>query len=88
MARKNGYWRKELARIEKLLDQGLDVEAKKIENMVSESNDLHLAASEGHWNVVKLLLERGADVNVQGGSYGNALQAAARGDSQIRGIST
>ena len=28
---------------------------------------------------MKLLLDRGADVNVQGGRYGNALQAAAFG---------
>jgi len=27
--------------------------------------------------IVNLLLEKGADVNAQGGHYGNALQAAA-----------
>jgi ankyrin repeat protein len=29
--------------------------------------------------VVKMLLDKGADVNVQGGFYGNALQAASYG---------
>jgi hypothetical protein len=34
--------------------------------------------------VVKLLLEKNADVNAQGGEYGNALQAAScRGRDQI-----
>jgi ankyrin repeat protein len=33
----------------------------------------------GHDSVVTLLLEKGADVNAQGGFYGNALQAAAQG---------
>jgi ankyrin repeat protein len=31
----------------------------------------------GHEAIVKLLLEKGADVNAQGGLYGNALQAAS-----------
>jgi ankyrin repeat protein len=30
--------------------------------------------------VVKLLLDKGAEVNAQGGKYGNALQAASFGD--------
>ncbi|KAJ5653328.1 hypothetical protein N7490_000331 [Penicillium lividum] len=34
------------------------------------------ASLNGHDGIVKLLLERGADVNAQGGYYGNALQAA------------
>ena len=29
--------------------------------------------------MAKLLIEKGADVNTQGGSYGNALQAASNG---------
>jgi ankyrin repeat protein len=33
---------------------------------------------------VKLLLDKGADVNAQGGFYGNALQAAScRGHKQV-----
>ena len=34
------------------------------------------AASAGHLECLKLLLERGADVNLQGGTYQCALQAA------------
>ena len=30
-----------------------------------------------HSEIVKILLEKGADVNAQGGKYGNALQAAS-----------
>ncbi|CAL8575827.1 hypothetical protein XPA_001728 [Xanthoria parietina] len=38
------------------------------------------AASErGHDQVVQMLLDNGADVNAQGGSYTNALQAASAG---------
>jgi ankyrin repeat protein len=34
--------------------------------------------------VVKLLLNKGADINAQGGFYGNALQAASfRGHNQV-----
>jgi len=41
---------------------------------------LHLASSWGNANIVKLLLEAGADPNTLGGLFGNALQAAcARG---------
>ncbi|KAF1938914.1 ankyrin, partial [Clathrospora elynae] len=41
---------------------------------------LLLAVEKGHKQVLKLLLDKGADVNAQGGRYGNALQAAsARG---------
>lgn len=37
-----------------------------------------------HVSIVKHLLDRGADVNIQGGHYGNALQAASfRGHKQI-----
>jgi ankyrin repeat protein len=42
------------------------------------------ASINGHDRVVQLLLERGADVNAQGGEYGNALQAACdRGHVKI-----
>lgn len=41
-----------------------------------------LAAEDGHKQVVKLLLDKGAEVNVQGRVYGNALQAASQGDHE------
>ncbi|OWY52202.1 HET-like protein [Alternaria alternata] len=45
---------------------------------------LYYAALLGFSAVAKLLLDKGADVNAQGGEYGNALQAAsARGDEQV-----
>ncbi|CAG8397932.1 unnamed protein product [Penicillium salamii] len=37
------------------------------------------ASLNGHDRVVKLLLDEGADVNAQGGEYGNSLQAACSG---------
>ncbi|KAF2647015.1 hypothetical protein K491DRAFT_615416, partial [Lophiostoma macrostomum CBS 122681] len=37
-----------------------------------------------HEQVAKLLLDKGADVNAQGGLYGNALQAASiKGHEQV-----
>ena len=41
-------------------------------------NALQAASCDGHEAVVQLLLNKGADVNAQGGVYGNALQAASR----------
>jgi ankyrin repeat protein len=41
-----------------------------------EEAPLLLAAKNEHKQVVKLLVDKGADVNAQGGLYGNALQAA------------
>ncbi|KAF2678030.1 ankyrin [Lentithecium fluviatile CBS 122367] len=40
---------------------------------------LYIAVEHGHQRMVKLLLDAGADVNAQGGFYGNALQAASEG---------
>ncbi|KAK4220622.1 hypothetical protein QBC38DRAFT_525549, partial [Podospora fimiseda] len=40
-------------------------------------NALQAASLEGHQEIVKLLLDEGADVNAQGGLYDNALQAAS-----------
>ena len=40
---------------------------------------LQAASFGGHKEVVQMLLEKGAEVNVQGGFYGNALQAASAG---------
>jgi ankyrin repeat protein len=46
---------------------------------VITGNALQAACYGGHYSVVTLLLERGADINAQGGSCGNALQAASFG---------
>ena len=40
---------------------------------------LIIAAEEGHDRLIQLLLDQGAEVNAQGGEYGNALQAASVG---------
>ena len=71
-----------MARVEKLLDQGFDVKAPEVEKVVSCGDNLYDAVRYGHRNVVKLLLEHGADVNVQVEHYGNALQAAAYRENQ------
>jgi Ankyrin repeats (many copies) len=51
-----------------------------------ESFNFQAVASGGHDTTVQLLLEKGADVNAQGGKHGSALQAAAlRGhDTTVR----
>ena len=46
-------------------------------------NALHTAAYSGDLGTVRLLLDWGADVNAQGGEYGNALQAAVTGDNVL-----
>ncbi|KAH6986709.1 hypothetical protein EDB80DRAFT_590283, partial [Ilyonectria destructans] len=37
---------------------------------------LLLAAKNSHYSIMKILLNKGANINAQGGRYGNALQAA------------
>jgi ankyrin repeat protein len=49
-----------------------------------EEAPLLLAAENGHKQVVKLLADKGADVNAQCGYYGNALQVASyRGNEAV-----
>ena len=43
---------------------------------------LQAAAYHGHQVIVQFLLDKGAEVNAQGGEYGNALQAAAFSGSE------
>jgi len=43
---------------------------------ITDSSTLYDAVILGDENIVRLLLDRGADVNVQGGQYGTALHAA------------
>ncbi|OCK72825.1 hypothetical protein K432DRAFT_279044, partial [Lepidopterella palustris CBS 459.81] len=45
---------------------------------------LQASSANGHEHIVRLLLGKGADVNAQGGYYGNALQAASiEGHEQV-----
>ena len=39
---------------------------------------LQAASIHGHFETNKFLLDKGADVNIQGGCYGSALQEASR----------
>ena len=64
----------DIKRVKTLLDLNVDTQIKDKFGMTV----LYHAAEKGHEPVVRLLLERGADVNAQGGFYGNALQAASR----------
>jgi ankyrin repeat protein len=43
---------------------------------------LRYAAEHGHYEMAGLLLEKGTDVNAQGGTYSNALQAASCGGDE------
>jgi ankyrin repeat protein len=48
-------------------------------NITDVAAPLYYAAQLGLSTITKLLLDRGDDVNAQGGQYGNALQAASVG---------
>jgi len=51
---------------------------------MDHGNELSAASAEGHDQIVQQLLDKGANVNAQGGYYGSALQAAsAKGHDQI-----
>ena len=61
-------------------------ETTDIVNVVDSENRaaLSIAAEHGHEELVKLLLDQGAEINAQGRGYGNALQSASgRGHEQI-----
>jgi hypothetical protein len=61
------------ATAQKMLRQEANVQAT---NKYNEA-PLLFAAENGHRQVAKMLLDKGADVNAQGGDNGNALQAAS-----------
>ncbi|KAF2788984.1 hypothetical protein K505DRAFT_254314, partial [Melanomma pulvis-pyrius CBS 109.77] len=46
-------------------------------------NALQAASAGGYKEIVIVLLDKGANVNAQGGEYGNALQAAERHHKEI-----
>ncbi|PMD29581.1 hypothetical protein L207DRAFT_445284, partial [Hyaloscypha variabilis F] len=49
----------------------------------SACTGLYWAAGNGHTQIAKLLLEKKANVNAEGGQYGNALQAASHGGHEL-----
>ena len=44
-----------------------------------DNTPLTIAAKNDQYDMARMLLDKGADVNAQGGAYGNALQAASQG---------
>jgi ankyrin repeat protein len=64
---------------ELVCNAGLDVNP---EYGRSSHNALIIASDAGHYDIVELLLSNGADVNAQGGFYGNALQTALDSGSE------
>lgn len=62
-------------KVKALLKQGVDIEATTDS---TGSTPLHLAAAGGHLDVVKLLLEHGADINAMDRGRSTPLIAALR----------
>ena len=69
--------------VQLLLDRGAQqhkgAQRTTLQNASYRSNletQIYIAAYRGEVETMRLLLENGADVNAQGGTYGNALQAA------------
>ncbi len=67
----------DLAKIRKLLDSGVSPDACTSEEEDQGTSALSVAASSGQFEAVKLLLERGADVNADDFLGGNALTGAS-----------
>jgi ankyrin repeat domain-containing protein 50 len=59
-------------------------DAQKVSKYGTGANLLYTVSFHGYYEIVQIVLEKGADVNAQGGEYGNALQAASlQGHDQI-----
>ncbi|KAK4445311.1 ankyrin repeat-containing domain protein [Podospora aff. communis PSN243] len=66
-----GNWNRKVVEI--LLNAGANKEARE---PGSERTPMLVASDEGDYGMVRLLLEWGADINAEGGIYGNAMRAA------------
>ncbi|KAJ6554971.1 ankyrin repeat-containing domain protein [Mycena vulgaris] len=67
--------------LESLIDKGVDSNTL---NPGTSSTALQAASETGNLELVALLLDRGANVNLRGGHFGSALQAAAQeGDFEV-----
>ena len=60
-------------------DNGINVNVAPYPSCRGYGNALCIAASRGHTNIVRLLLERGADVNLEINNHGYAIEDAAVG---------
>ena len=71
----------DLKRVKHLLDSGADVNATNIFKQTA----LTAAASFSYWDIVKVLLERKANINFQNGEYGMSalMYASESGDEEI-----
>ncbi|CAG5158196.1 uncharacterized protein ALTATR162_LOCUS5032 [Alternaria atra] len=67
------------ATVQKSLRENANIQAT---NDDDDTAPLLLAAENGHKQVVKLLLDKGAEINAQSRRYGNALCAASQGDHE------
>ena len=68
----------DLEAVRLLLGKGVDMNTVPVRMRgLVYGNALQAATCHGTIEVIQLLLEKGAEVNAQGGKYGNALQAAA-----------
>jgi ankyrin repeat protein len=63
-----------LEEVKMALAKGADV---NFTHDTEDNNPLQAALESQKWDVARFLLDKGADVNMQGGRFGNALQAAA-----------